>query len=575
MGTLYFGDNLTVLRQEIADQSVDLVYLDPPFNSKETYNVLYKSPVGGDAQLKAFEDTWRWEDGASKALDDLSKIDVTAFNVLRSLQLFLGRSDMMAYLAMMAVRLVELRRVLKASGSLYLHCDPTAGHYLKVLMDAIFSGQGFVNHITWKRSHAHSDGKQGSKHYGRVSDTLLFYARSPERVWNPQYTPYSQDYIDRDYRRIDEAGRRYRLSDMSGPGGAANGNPLYAVMGVSRHWRYSKERMDDLIAEGRVVQTRPGAVPQLKRYLDEMPGVPAQEIWTDIPVINNRSKEHLGYPTQKPIALLERIIRTSSNPGDLILDPFCGCGTAIHAAQLLERDWVGIDVAYPAIQVIEDRFKTWLPAARYQVRGIPSDELSARKLAERDPYVFQQWAVGKVGGQSRRKGADGGIDGEIAFLTGHQEYGRAIVSVKAGKHVNPDMVRSLKGVMQREGADMGIFICLDEPTKEVRSEAHSAGRIDLPSGNRPRLQIVSAKDLVGKLDLGILQLNTITAAQAARAVSRKSAPRRPSAEELRQTRPLPPMGIAGGKAKAQPPLPLDEPVLVQPLARPHGRRRAK
>lgn len=378
MNQLYFGDNLAVLRRYIADESVDLVYLDPPFNSKETYNVLYRSPVGADAQERVFEDTWSWEDGASTALHDLSERDHRTFHMLEGLQRFLGTSDIMAYLAMMAVRLVELRRVLKTDGSLYLHCDPTACHYLKVLLDAVFGGQGFVNQITWKRSHAHNDTKQGSRHYGRVSDILLFYARSGARTWNAQFTPYSQEYIDRDYRRMDEEGRRYRLSDLRGPGGAAKGNPYYEVMGVWRHWAYSKERMEDMIREGRIIQTRPGAVPQYKRYLDEMPGVPLQEIWADIPVINNRSKEMLGYPTQKPSALLKRIICTSSNEGDTILDPFCGCGTAIHAAQRLERNWIGIDIAWPAIQVIEDRLHNWLPAAKYKVTGIPYDEHSAK-----------------------------------------------------------------------------------------------------------------------------------------------------------------------------------------------------
>jgi site-specific DNA-methyltransferase (adenine-specific) len=562
---LYFGDNLAVLKKHVKDESVDLIYLDPPFNSKAAYNVLYKSPVGGDAQVKAFEDTWSWEkDGAAIALDELREDDLTTFNMLRSLQVFLGQSDLMAYLAMMAVRLVQLRRVLKPTGSIYLHCDPTAAHYLKMVMDAIFGAESFVNHITWKRSHAHSDGAQGSKHFGRNTDIILFYSRSPERTWNIQYAPYSQEYLDRDYRRLDEDGRRYRLDNIQGPGGAAKGNPYYEVLGVSRHWRYSKERMEKLLAEGTIIQTRPGAVPQLKRYLDEMPGVPAQEIWTDIPIINNRTREALGYPTQKPLALLQRIVRASSNEGDTVLDPFCGCGTAIHAAETLNRNWIGIDITYLAIQVIEDRFKTWLPAAKYKIDGIPSDELSARKLAARDHYTFQQWAIGRLGGQSRGKGADGGIDGEIAFMKGANDYGRALVSVKAGG-TKPDDVRALLGVVDLEGADLGILVCLD-PTSGMREKANATGRVQLFSGSRPRIQIISVKDLVDGPNIGIVtQLNTITAAQAARSVARRQPPKRPTAEELRQEPPLPPMPLQGGKAKAaQAPLPLDEPLLAQP-----------
>lgn len=567
MNRLYFGDNLEILKG-IDSDSIDLVYLDPPFNSKETYNVLYKSPVGGDAQARAFDDTWSWEDGASKALATLSVADVDTFNVLHSLQRFLGTSDIMAYLAMMAVRLVELKRVLKANGSMYLHCDPTACHYLKILLDAVFGGAGFVNHITWKRSHAHSDGAQGSRHYGRISDTILFYARSAKRTWNIQYTPYSQDYIDRDYRRVDEDGRRYRLDNIQGPGGAAKGNPFYEVMGVSRHWRYSEARMAELIAEGLIIQTRPGTVPQLKRYLDEMPGVPAQEIWTDIPIINNRSKEMLGYPTQKPLALLERIILTSSNEGDVILDPFCGCGTAVEAAERLDRQWIGIDVAYPAIQVIEARMARWLPNTTYELTGIPYDELSARMLAEHDPHVFQQWAVGRCRGRSGGKGADRGIDGVIIYQTGREGYGRAVVSVKAGKHINPGMIRDLAGVLQREQADAGVFVCLNEPTKEMRKEAHSAGRVDLPGGNRAKIQIVTAKDLIAGPDLGITTaLDVIGAADAARNEVRRQqrSLRKPSPAQLRREPQLPPMTIRGGKQAAeQVPLDLAEPLLSEP-----------
>lgn len=574
MNKLYFGDNLDWLRSgKIAPESVDLIYLDPPFNSQAAYNVLYKSPIGGDAQVRAFEDTWSWEkDGAAKALDDLAASDVTTFNMLRALQVYLGRSDLMAYLAMMAVRLVELKRVLKPAGSIYLHCDPTACHYLKIVMDAIFGADAFVNQITWKRSHAHNDGKQGSKHYGRNSDTILFYSRSPKRTWNPQYGPYSEDYIASEYWREEPDGRRYRISDMRGPGGAAKGNPFYEVMGVSRYWAYSKASMDRMITEGRVVQTRPGAVPQMKRYLDEMPGVTAQEIWTDIPVINNRSKEALPYPTQKPLALLERIIKASSNEGDLILDPFCGCGTAIHAADRLHRNWIGIDVTYLAIQVIQDRLKAWAKAAVFDIDGIPKDEMSARKLAADFPHRFQQWAVGRLGGQSRGPGADGGIDGELVFMTGKGDYARGIISVKGGRNVHVNAVRELRSVVDSQGAAMGVFVCLD-PTSNMRGEANDSGLVELPGGKRTKIQIVTARELVEEPNLGIpTVLNTITSAQHARAVARRQPPSRPTAEQLRREPEFPPMPLKGGKtARAQPTLPLDEPLMT--AAPPKGRRR--
>jgi site-specific DNA-methyltransferase (adenine-specific) len=480
--------------------------------------------------------------------------------LLRAMRGFLKENDMMAYLAMMAVRLIELHRVLKPTGSLYLHCDPTASHYLKLLLDGVFGKECFVNEIIWKRSHAHNDAGQGSKHFGRVSDTILFYAKSESRIWNPLYTDYDQSYIDRDYRRVDADGRRYRLDNIQGPGGASKGNPFYEVMGVSKHWRYSRAKMDELIAVGRIIQTKPGAVPAYKRYLDEGAGVPVQNMWSDIPVINNRSKEMLPYPTQKPLALLERIINASSNEGDVVLDPFCGCGTAVDAAQKLGRRWIGIDVTHLSIGLIErrlvDRYgpnqlakapgknpprsgegdrreavvegalptsdvagagpppsSTFAKATAdatspfrgglaYEVIGTPNDTDSALKLAADEPHQFQYWITQAIGGQpfqGGRKGMDRGIDGYIYFTkVNEKKVGSvnssteaAIISVKAGQRVGVAMVRDLKGVMEREKADIGIFVCVIAPTREMEREAASAGvYTDTQTGQQyPRLQI--------------------------------------------------------------------------------------
>lgn len=296
---------------------------------------------------------------------------------------------MMAYLVMLTARLLELHRVLKPTGSFYLHCDPSASHYIKIVLDGIFGRENFQNEIVWKRSHAHNDGKQGAAHYGRVTDSILFYAVSGKATWNRQYTPYDAAYIARDYRHMDPDGRRYRIDNMRGPGGAEKGNPYYEVMGVSRYWAYSKAKMDEMIKQGRVIQTKPGAVPQYKRYLDEMPGVPLQSLWDDMPGINNRSGEFLGYPTQKPVSLMERIITASSNSGDVVLDPFCGCGTTIHAAQKLNRQWVGIDITHLAISLIERRLKDAFPGIAFEVHGTPKDLDGARDLARRDKYQFQ------------------------------------------------------------------------------------------------------------------------------------------------------------------------------------------
>jgi DNA modification methylase len=376
---LYFGDNLDWL-PKIDPESVDLIYLDPPFNSQASYNLLYKSPDGGpaEAQFQAFEDSWTWGPAANLCYHHVLTSNSPAADILVALRDFMHESDMMAYLAMMTARLIEMHRVLKSTGSLYLHCDSTACHYLKIILDRIFGPRAFRNEIIWKRSHAHNDGKQGARHFGRITDSILFYSKtSGNYTWNRLYRPYDQKYVDRDYRRKDDNGRRYRISDMRGPGGAEKGNPFYEVMGVSRHWAYSKEKMDQFIREGQVIQTRPGAVPQLKHYLDEMPGMPAQNLWDDLPVINNRSREWLGYQTQKPLALLERIIAASTNPGDLVLDPFCGCGTGIEAAAALGRRWIGVDITALALDVVERRLNRWRglrQGADYEVTGIPRDE---------------------------------------------------------------------------------------------------------------------------------------------------------------------------------------------------------
>nr|WP_294549044.1 DNA methyltransferase [uncultured Rhodopila sp.] len=504
-GSLYYGDNLAVLRESIKDASVDLIYLDPPFNSNANYNVLFKAPSGQQsrAQIEAFEDTWRWGSEAEAAFLEVLR-NPRAGDVgtmLQAMRSFLRENDMMAYLAMMAARLIELHRVLKPTGSLYLHCDPTASHYLKVLLDSIFGVEKCQNEIVWKRSHAHSDGRQGARHFGRVTDSILFYSKSDSAVFHQQFQPYGQHYIDRDYRRVEANGRRYRLDNIQGPGGAGNGNPFYEVMGVSRHWRYSKDRMDQLIAEGRIVQTKPGTVPQYKRYLDEMPGVPLQSLWADMPGINNRSDEFLGYPTQKPLSLLERIITSSSNEGDMILDPFCGCGTAVHAAEKLGRNWIGIDVTHLAISLIERRLRDAFPGVSFDVHGTPKDFDGARDLALRDKYQFQWWAVSLVdavpyGG--KKKGADSGIDGWRYMAAGRNTVARAIISVKGGDNVSVQMLRDLRGVVEREKAEAGLFLTLAEPTRPMLEEAAKAGYFDSPFGGKrhPRLQIMTIESLL-------------------------------------------------------------------------------
>ena len=341
---LYYGDNLDVLRRHVADESADLVYLDPPFNSNATYNVLFAEQDGTQAasQISAFEDTWRWDQEAERAYQETVETGAAVARVLLAFRTLLGESNMMAYLAMMAPRLVELRRVLKPTGSIYLHCDPTASHYLKLLMDAIFGPRFFVNEIVWKRSDAHSDSRQGARHYGRIHDVLLYFSKTDDRAYNTLYTPLPQSTVDNWYRYIEPGtGRRYNKADVTGPGGASKGNPHYDWKGVLRYWRYSRENMEALDRAGRLVYSKSG-MPYEKRYLDESKGVAVQDWWGDIAMLRGLQGkgERLGYPTQKPEALLERIIAVSSNEGDVVLDPFCGCGTAVVVAQRLKRRWV-------------------------------------------------------------------------------------------------------------------------------------------------------------------------------------------------------------------------------------------
>ena len=511
MNALYFGDNLDVLREHISDGSVDLIYLDPPFNSNARYNVLFREKSGEEsaAQITAFDDTWHWDLGSEAAYREVVTDGPPKLgDLLQAMRAFLGQNDMMAYLTMMAQRMVELHRVLKPTGSLYLHCDPTASHYIKLLLDAVFGARNFRTEITWKRTSAHSDTRQGRRQHGRVHDILFFYTKTDQWAWEPIYTEYDEDYVENFYRHVEpETGRKYRLDNLTGPGGAAKGNPQYEVMGVTRYWRYSRERMEELIAEGRVVQSRPGAVPAYKRYLDEMPGVPLQDVWTDIGPIGARARERLSYPTQKPEALLERIIASSSNEGDVVLDPFCGCGTAVAVAERLGRRWIGIDVTHIAIALMKSRLHDTFgeDLSPYEVVGVPRDLASARALAvesEHDGrYQFEWWAVSLVDARpaKRGKGADSGIDGFINFFD--DESGKAkriVVQVKSGGVQRSD-IATLKGDMEREGAEIALFITLSEPTEPMRREGASAGFYEpdhFPGQLYPRVQILTIEALL-------------------------------------------------------------------------------
>jgi site-specific DNA-methyltransferase (adenine-specific) len=400
---------------------------------------------------------------------------------------------------MMAVRLIELHRVLKPTGSLYLHCDPTASHYLKLVLDTIFGHSQFKNDIAWLRAVPKSDFRQGATNWPRVHDVLLYYVRNNKTAnFRQPHMPHSATYILNKYSNRDPDGRQYQLTSLNAPGAGSRGHPQYEFMGVTRYWRYSKQKMMALAAEGRIVQPSPGAVPRYKRYLDEMAGVPVGDVWTDIDPINSQAQERLGFQTQKPVTLLERVIDASSNEGDTILDPFCGCGTTVHAAQKLNRKWIGIDITHLAIALVERRLKEAFPKIAFDVYGVPKDVGGARDLALRDKHEFQKWITAKIGAQpykGGKKGMDRGIDGYLNFRDIDRKPQFAIISVKGGEHVGPDMIRVLKTVVDREKAALGLFLSLNEPTREMGREATAAGFYETGGMRFPKIQILTVADI--------------------------------------------------------------------------------
>ena len=527
--TLFYGDNLDILRQYLPDNSVDLIYLDPPFNSSRSYNVLFKDEHGreSEAQMLAFEDTWHWNNEASETYQELSKQapDHIA-QMITAMYGFIGGNQMMAYLVMMTIRLIELHRVLKPTGSLYLHCDPTASHYLRLILDTIFGAENFRSFIVWKRSDTHNDAR---RQFPATSDHILFYGKSNKHTFHAQYTKYPEKTLKEWYQylelsdgttrrmtkeenetqKIPEGARRFNIADMTSPN--PRPNLMYVYKGYPfppNGWRCSLETMQALDEKGLLFfPQNPGGRIMLKRYLDEQEGVTLGDVWTDISQLRASMTERLGYPTQKPLALLERIIQTSSNPGDVVLDPCCGCGTAVVAAQKLDRRWIGIDITHLSIALMKYRLEAMFPDTGVKVIGEPTDLAGARNLAASDRYQFQWWALslirakplgGQEGGKTGKKGSDKGIDGVIAFIDeAYAKPKRVLVQVKSGK-VNSGLIRDLVGTVQREQAAIGVFITLEQPTRDMIAEALSAGYYHSEGWNQDyaRIQILTIDDLL-------------------------------------------------------------------------------
>lgn len=497
MGTLYYGDNLDILRRYLKDETVDLVYLDPPFNSAQNYNAFFQEKDGAAAasQIRAFEDTWTWNQESQRVYEELILQPGKVSEVMQAFRTFLGTNDMMAYLAMMAPRLVELRRVLKPTGSLYLHCDPTASHYLKILCDAILGKDNFRNEIIWKRSNPKS---LITVNFATCTDTILRFTKTDKYTFHQPYEEHDPEYVESAYKYTDKGGR-YRLLPLLNPNDNRP-NLTYEFLGVTRVWRWTKERMQKSYEDGLVVQLKPGAVPQYKKYLHDSKGRTVTNCWVDVP--QAAGNESLGYPTQKPLALLERILEASSNEGDVVLDPFCGCGTTIDAAEKLRRKWIGIDITQLATSLIKNRLRdTYGNKIEIVTVGEPTTPNEAAILAEEDKYQFQWWALGLVAARpvEQKKGADHGIDGKILFrddLTAAKPE-QIILQVKGGKTGVKD-VRDLNGVLTREKAAIGVLISLQPPTREMQAEAASAGFYEHKMNKQkyPHIQLRTVKDLM-------------------------------------------------------------------------------
>jgi len=508
--TLYYGDNLKILREYIADESVDLIYLDPPFNSNRNYNVLFKDESGqdSDAQLTAFEDTWHWDLSAESTYYELvENATPEVSTMVGALREFIGTNQMMAYLVMMTARLIELHRVLKSTGSLYLHCDPTASHYLKIVLDSILGIQNFQNEIVWQRTSSHND----SKKWGAVHDIIFFYSKTSRFLWNGAFTEHDPEYVQKFYRFHDARGQHRHDHIIRSASMGYRPNLTYEYKGYTPEygWRVIKEKLEKLDEEDRIHWSSTGR-PYLKRYLHEQKGNPIKSVITDIPPIGPKAQEKLGYPTQKPITLLERILEASSNEGDIVLDPFCGCGTTIHAAQKLNRQWLGIDITHLAIALQKYRLKNAFELIEkndYNVIGEPESLASAKQLALDDRYQFQWWALsliqaqpvgGQTGSKKGKKGKDKGIDGIITFIDdARAKPKRLIVQVKSGKVKSGD-IRDLVGTIEREKSPIGVFLTLESSTKDMRSEAASAGFYHSPNWNKeyPRIQILTIEELL-------------------------------------------------------------------------------
>lgn len=508
MNKLFYGDNLEIMRN-MPKGCVDLIYLDPPFNSKRNYNIMYKTMTGKPVseQVEAFCDTWEMDADKERVAREMPVlmreygIDHYYVEFWRLWMKALRNTQphLLAYLIYMVERLLHMKVILKANGSIYLHCDPTASHYIKVMMDGIFGHHNFQNEIIWKRTSAHSSAKR----YGPVHDTILFYSCRDKFTWNTQFQPYDEDYTETFFEQVDDDGRRWKRTDLTGAGTTKgeSGKPWRGldVTAKGRHWAYVPKELERLDRAGKIHwPKKKGGMPRLKQYLEDMPGVQLQDIWTDISPIHNLASERLGYPTQKPISLLDRIILSSTHEGDVVFDPFCGCGTTIYSANKNNRKWIGCDIAILAIKLIkhilEERYRL-NEGTHFEVDGIPASVEQAEVLFKRDPFQFEHWIVERVGAFPTKKTGDRGIDGRMYFET-KEGLKDMVFSVKGGM-IKPGDIRDLRGVLEREtNAELAGFISMKTPSKAMRAEAATAGTYKYNGVHYNRIQLLTIKEIV-------------------------------------------------------------------------------
>lgn len=556
---LFYGNNLEVMRKSIKNETVDLCYIDPPFNSQRDYNQIYNNIGEEDqAQAQAFTDTWIWDEIAIAGYGEIisnaeGRFSPPVVELIKGLRSVLGPGSLCAYLVSLTLRVTEIHRVLKSTGSFYLHCDPTASHYLKVVLDAIFcsSGGDFKNEIIWKRTSARSD----SHKWNHIHDVLLFYTKGKKYTWKTQFMGYDDEYIDDFYNEVDENGDVYMSDNLTAPQkrGGFSGKPWRGIDPTSkgRHWALPKQFLDSLGISGGTVQSRldqldalgrviwpdkENGVPRYKRYLKDMPGLAIQSIVNDIPPIARNSGEKLGYQTQKPQALLERIIRASSNEDDVVLDAYCGCGTTIDAAQRLKRKWIGIDITYQSIAVVLKRLEDTYGKQFVDtiiLGGIPKDMKSVYALAnkkdDRLRKEFEKWSILTYTNNraviNEKKGADAGIDGIAFFKVGRKDNAKIIFQSKSGAVGRKD-IATLRGDMERTEAVLGVLITLEVPTKPMTQEAKAAGQYQHPEMGRTydRITIVTAQEIVEdhkRLEIP-MSLEVLKAAE--RAITEKQIP---------------------------------------------------